>query len=381
MRYILFLFLLLLFPSFTYADDFHEGGDSFVNDFRDALGYGYRTLPLQGKCPMCVEFNLEDVKGSSVEYILNNVGLFDITSRDPKFGLIRNPQRYTSLDLPPFANASFIYWYLNEADHSVQIEKIKVFLSRYDSSLGDLRNVLFVNGHFEEIPTRVLFDIYPRAGIVKEYEGLGIVGQGKGGSLILDSLFVKPSVYFSHWELSVSNKKGYIRVYVKNSSDYLERNITYSHQEYSSTRDFLPNETYVYEYEVDIEENSSVGFASIHNPNSRKECIGFGEHLESNFIGESAIVVGVRKEGEILYPYVSSRLKPWGEAFCINRLAHTVHSMVIRYAEEEEVKGVESTESIDIVSLPKTAKLSILLSTLPLLVVVSGVWYYLKRKI
>lgn len=393
MRYVIVLILFLILPFTVYADEFFPSGDVGENMFLDALGYGYRALPRNDDCPVCVEYDEGSIEGYATDYIFENLGIFDIASRDARYGLIRNPNIATSLALPPFANVHFIYWYLNEVGYSVEISQIRAFVSRYNTNLGDLRNVLNVEGVYEDIPLRFSTGMYSRGGIVKSYDGLGVVEPGMGGSFILDSLYVNPSVYFQSWEASVIGERVLLRVYVENGSNYLEKDITYSHGEYSLKRDFEAQELYAYEYEIPFEGGTTFGYASLDNPNSRRECVGFGEHIESNYIEESAVVVGYRKEGDLSLPYISSRLKPWGESFCITRIAHTLHSPVIRYEgeieqeEEDLVKEVEevvvdnSGEVLGITVLPKTNVFSVLIFLPAFLVVLVVVWYYLKRKI
>lgn len=392
MRYISVLLLFLLLPFTVYADEFFPSGDVGGNMFLDALGYGYRALPRNDDCSTCVQYSEEDIQGFTTDYIFENLDIFDIARRDARYGLIRNPDIATSLALPPYANVHFIYWYVNEVGYSVEVDRIKAFVSRYNTNLGDLRNVLNVEGVYEEIPLRFTTGMYSRGGVVKSYDGLGIVEPGMGGSFILDSLYINPSVYFESWEASVIGGRVLLRVYVKNDSNFLEKDITYSHGEYSLKRDFQAHELYGYEYEIPFEGSGTFGYASLQNPNSRRECIGFGEHIESNYIEESAVVVGYRKEDGVSLPYISSRLKPWGDGFCITRIAHTLHSPVIRYEEEivqeeedlvEEVEGVEFDTDGDVLGvtvLPKTNVFSVLIFLPVFLVVLVVVWYYLKRK-
>lgn len=392
MRYVIVLILFLILPFTVYADEFFPSGDVGENMFLDALGYGYRALPRNDDCPVCVEYDEGSIEGYTTDYIFENLGIFDIASRDARYGLIRNPSIATSLALPPYANVHFIYWYTNEVGYSVEISQIKAFVSRYNTSLGDLRNVLNVEGVYEDIPLRFTTGMYSRGGIVKSYDGLGVVEPGMGGSFILDSLYINPSVYFQSWEASVIGERVLLRVYVKNGSDFLEKDITYSHGEYSLKRDFNPQELYAYEYEIPFEGGTTFGYASLNNPNSRRECIGFGESYESNYIEESAVVVGYRKEGDVSLPYISSRLKPWGESFCITRIAHTLHSPVISYGQQIVEEEGEVSERIDVVEsntdgevlgitvLPKTNVFSVFIFLPAFLVVLVVVWYYLKRK-
>ena len=385
---IFFSLFLLFFPLCVFADGFTTSGDLSENRYFDTLGFGVGNLPRKDKCPNCVEYSEYDFKGELSQHILNGISISDVTSSDPKYGLIRNPNLFASLSVPPYTNIDFIYWYRNNSGHDVEISQIKVYLSRYNTSQGDFRNVLNIEGIYESNSLQIYSWAYPRVGIVKNYNGLGVVNMGASGVVILDSVMVKNPIVFETWEAKVEDETVNLEVAVRNTSDVLEANIVFNHQEYSLKRDFQPNEVFVYKYEIPFEDIGNFGYVGIYNPNMRKECTSFGEHLDSTYIGDSAPISGVRGEG---FAYISSRVKPWGEAFCITRIPYTIYSSVMIYEQgkqeevhtEEESEEVvsEDSEVIGIYKLPQTNSKKISLPILLFLVVVLLVWYYLKRKI
>lgn len=386
LKKVLLIYLFFLFPSYILADGFTFSGDLSENQYFDTLGFGVRSLPKRGDCPNCVEY--DSVIGQDTQYILGNISILDITSIDPSYALIRNPNKYASLSVPPYTHVDFIYWYKNSTGHSVVIDEIKVYISRYYLSQGDLRNVLDITGVYESTDLRVFTWVYPRVGYFKSYDGLGVVNKDASGVVVLDTVLVKSPIIFDKWEASVNDGIVNMKVSVRNITNILEKDIVFSHGQYFFKRDFPPNEEYLYEYVLPYEDIGSFGYATISNPNFRKECTSFGEHLESYFIGDSAPMSGVRGDG---FNYIGSRVKPWGEAFCIMRTPYAIHSSEMAYVNENgeeiveegfpEVSNSENFEILGISKLPQTNYPFTCVPIFLFLVVVVVVWYYHKRKI
>lgn len=383
-------FLFLCVPSLIYADYFHPYGDCGENRFFDTLGYGIESLANEGDCPNCLQFDSEDVRGSDTGYLLNSVSLNDLTYPDFAYGLIRRPNLHSSVSVPPQSVVSFVYWYRNDSGESVNISSLGVFLSRAPVEFGDLRKVLDIEGQYEDPSFNIFTWSYKRYGILKRYEGLGIVNSNASGSIVLDSVTVKSPLIFEKWEAQVDQETALVRVYVKNISDLVLPNIEYTHSEFFLKRDFLAGEEYIYEYILDMESEDTLGYAGIYNPNVHKECAVLGEHMESYILGNAAVLFGVREDGNLLN-YAASRVKPFGEDFCVTRIAYRLYSSEMVLKQEEEIEDVIVEEGeptvvqesfvLGVNNLPKTATFSLAMF-LPLLfvVVVVVVWYYLKRK-
>lgn len=397
------IFLTLFFlslPSLIYADYFHPYGDCSQNRFFDTLGYGVESLAKRGECPNCLQFDSDDVKGSDTGYLLESVSLNDLTYPDFSHGLIRRPNLHSSVSLPPQSTVSFVYWYRNETGDRVNIPSLGVFLSKTLLELGDLRKVLDIQGEYEEPSFNILTWSYKRKGILKRYEGLGLINSNSTGSIVLDSVTVKSPLLFEKWEAQVDGGSALVRVYVRNISEYVLPNIEYTHSDFFLKRDFLAGEEYIYEYSVEVASEQSLGYAGIYNPNVHRECAVMGDHMDSYVVGNAVALFGVREDGNSLN-YAASRVKPFGEDFCVTRIAYTEYSgeIILKKDIEEEVEqdsvvdedDISEEESPTIIeggfvlgvkSLPKTSKFPLVMF-LPLLfvVVVVLVWYYLRRKV
>lgn len=365
MKRILISFVLLFCSlSGVFADDFFPYGETNENMYYDTLGYGIGELLESGKCPSCVGYNVEDVYGSKSDDILLETDIDDITEQDYKYGLVRLHGLYDEIALPPYSSVDFLYWSKNMAGQEVNISAIKVFLSRKYSYLGDLRNVLYIDGVYESLPIKYIVWEYPREGVVKTYEGLGLIADGEGivDGMRLDTAYVKSPLLFVKWEAEEIKEGVLVRVYVRNESDEILKDTVYTHREYLETRDYLANQEQVYEYVVDIAENGSLGYPGIYNPNIKKECVVRGEHMESNYVGDSPIVGGIREQDGGFLAYIGSRVKPYGYRFCVTRIPYTVYSSEIfleveNETEEAEIVKVEQAPSdvLGVQELPKTA--------------------------
>jgi len=103
----------------------------------------------------------------------------------------------------------------------------------------------------------------------------------------------------------------------------------------------------MYEYVVNMDENRSLGYASVYMPYESTECAVRGESMESNYTGQSAIVGGIREEGGQTLAYIGSRVKPFGIRFCVTRIPYTLYSGEILLPSKNEEEQERSEESND----------------------------------
>jgi len=351
-KILLFLFLFFLSFNTVYADRYFQDGNIMDNKYYDTLGFGIDTIEESKKCPNCIEYNVGDIVGVKTSDIVGSVNINDITTSDPVYGLIRVHGLYDEIALPPYSSLNFIYWSSNMAGSSVNIPLLKVFLSRINTWEGDLTKILNISGEYETLPIKYIVWDSNRSGIVKTYEGPGMVSD-QGGSvngIILDSVYVKSPLTFVRWEAQESEEGVLLRVYVKNDFDGVVYSVVYTHQQYSETRHFSAKEEHMYEYVVNMDENRSLGYASVYMPYDSTECAVRGETMESNYTGQSAIIGGIREENGHTLAYIGSRVKPYGIRFCVTRIPYTLYSGEIllpsnNQEEQEESNNNQSGES------------------------------------
>ncbi len=389
MRKILLCFVLLfLCINTVFADSyFSNDGDITYNRYFDTLGYGIGDLLESEKCSNCVEYDISKVSGTSSSWILSHINISDVTDDDWRYGLVRNWNVYDRVALPPYSSLDFIYWSENRVGEDINVTSLKVLLSKQDITNGDLRELLYIDGEYESIPIKYIIYNYPRDGIVKTYPGVGVVKNGGGfdGGMILDRVYVRPALQFIKWEAQRNEESVLVRVYVRNDSDIPLKDTVFTHNQYSLVRDFNPNEEYIYEYELEVGESLNLGYAGIYDPNENQQCAVKGEHMESNYVGESVIVAGVREKDSEYLSYIGSRVKPHMDSFCVTRIPYTLYSGEIILEEIEEDTAQEDVfieveesggEVLGIKKLPQTS-----INMFPFLVVFPLLWYYLLRRL
>ncbi len=389
MRKILPFVLLFFCFKNIYAGEFVKEGDISQNQYFDTLGYGIDNLLESRECPNCVEYDVNKVYGTKSSNILSSTDIGEITEVDQSYGLVRKPGIYDRIALPPYSSLNFIYWSKNAEQENVNISSLKVFLSRQELYMGDLRQVLYIDGEYENFFVNYKGYSFLRGGITKTYQGMGIVLSGGGvtNGMILDTVYIRPALEFLKWETQIVDGKAQMRIYVVNVSNKLLNNVVFKHGEYTNVRNFNPNEEYVYEYTLEVGESSNLGYAGIYDPNTIEECAVIGQDTGSNSIGDSAIVGGVRESNSVYLQYISSRVKPWAEAFCITRIPYTLYSGEMKlkdYGEEvqsediseEEIQKEDIGSVLGIKKLPQTGSSN----TFCFLVVFPILWYYLLRR-
>lgn len=398
-RFIVSLFVFCSFVSPVLADRFFRDGDIMENRYFDTLGYTIGDLIQSNQCPNCIKYDTNDIKGSKSSEVLGTVHIDDVTDLDPIYGLMRLHSLYDEVSLPPYSKVDFIYWSKNTSDTDVNIFSLKMFLSRKYSYQGDITKLVDIQGEYESLPIKYIIWEYPRNGLVKTYPGIGVIQPNEGVlyGMRVDSAYIKSPLVFEKWEARYEGEDLILSVYVKNESEEVLPNVNYTHQEYTEIRDFNKDEEYVYEYAVQVDEEGSLGYVGIYNPNTQRECIARGENVESTFVGDSPVVGGIREENGGYMAYIGSRVKPFGYTFCITRIPYTLYSQEIfltpPVAEEEigeeeivqeeveeqipiEENVVELEEEVlGITQLPKTGKY-----INSFLVVLLILWYYLLRR-
>lgn len=371
------LCLLILFKAVVYADEYFPDGDITYNRYVDTLGYGISELLESKKCPNCVQYESSKVEGSFTKEVLLNSTISDVTEDDWRYGLVRKWNIYDRVALPPYSSLNFIYWSENRAWEEVNISSLKVLLSREDINNGDLRELLYIEGEYGELPVKYIVYNYPRTGIIKEYPGLGKISVNGGfrKGKVIDTVYVKPAIEYVKWEAQESGENLRVRITVRSVSKRVLKDILFRHNEYSFKRDFQPLEEYTYDYFLTNTEDNNIGYTSIDDPNETEQCVVLGENMESNFVGESVIVGGIREREGVSLPYIGSRIKPLKESFCVKRIPYTLYSEEIEMESKQVVENSSEEDILGVKKLPQTGKgLSYFLVVFPLL------WYYLLRR-
>ncbi len=383
---LIFILLFISLPISVYADEFFPRGELNMNRYMDTIVFGISKIPQIGDCAGCIQFEASAVKGAYTDTILSSVSMEDITYPDTQYGLVRVAQRYDSVAVPPFSQINFVYFYSNETGAIVDISKLGIFLTTADRN-GPYY-LLDINAEYSGVLLKLSSIQDMRYGFLKMYEGLGIVNAGAKGSFVLDTVSVKSPLEFKNWEMELNGDVASLKITVENESEEYLNGIEYEHKEFYLKRNFSAYESYVYEYLLSNVDYESIGYPSIFNGNIKMSCSVRGQSVESGMVGNSAIMYGVRRDGNLTLNYVGSRTKPIIDSFCVTRLPYRMYAPKLFKEEKdveqenEEVLGVKgSSEVVGLVRLPQTGKIGVYKFLPVFLVVIAILCYYHIRRL
>ncbi len=189
----------------------------------------------------------------------------------------------------------------NDSGDDVEIEGWNFFLSRAESSLGDIGNFLVKDVDF--LSANYLFDgeEFSRQGYAKPFSSSVEVVGGDTSFVHLGSLDIFQPFEISSfdWTPNILENGDLVVDFVlvsKNIASFELKDIEFTHGDFYEKRDFSSNEEYVYEYSVNFGKNYSGGLNlldsfEIHSGSSRLECAvsgsldldGFGDSRSLNY--------------------------------------------------------------------------------------------------
>jgi hypothetical protein len=327
-----FFLLLLFLPTPVSADDFCTNGDSAFNSFRQTTAIAVSQYP---GIESGIEYLEDDVFGSSTDYVLQNYTILDMAT---VLNMRRIPNILDRVSGPPGTDIDLIYLYLNETGHDIEILKLAMFFSRDTSSNGDWTKVLDFKTSNANWGLRDVFfsnKWLVKKGFLKEYEGLGVIERGQGGVFVLDSMTISNPIQINNVEIEENEGILNMKVVVGNSSNEMLENIQFEHYDYSTEFTLYPYEEILLTYSLEKEEE--INSSSIHNPNSRTECIVLGSPFHFWDRSSAVTVLALRHKGWVNGAYV----QPAEESFCITRIPYTFTSDIYDYYNDDEVLDYE----------------------------------------
>jgi hypothetical protein len=288
--------------------------------------------------------------------------------------------------------------YLYRSTEEILLEKIRFSVSRNTSTSGDLSKILKI----DELSNDIVIskwgnvDLY-KEGIGKQYVLNRNLLAGEEGRILLGTYEVIQPIQISSWELipNVEKQEVNLKVVVKNVTQEYLNNVEYEHCGHLSVRDFLPEEEYIYSYELEKSitegEDFELGNINISDPNTKTESSVYGSRYYQYFLSDAIPVYAYFNGGWFSGAYV----QPEGSSFSVQRLPYSFVSEDITYtyvedvdngvdngegSHEKKILGIQQSILENIKELPKTyiSNNRIILS---LLVVDIYLWYsFLKKR-
>jgi hypothetical protein len=368
---ILILFFLLLLISPVYSDDFNVSGDGALNEYYQTTAITVSYFPDHYEYEKGITYDLSEIYGLDTYDVLNDYSIGGLTTM---WYSRRVPNVVDRVAGPPGTVIDILYLYFNDTKHDVDISKIVIPFSRNIPSMGNWNNIVthFSNtAIFRSIDVSFDNKVIRKEGMLKKYEGLGLVANGAMGSRILDTIMISNPLEVVSTQIQELDGYLNIQILIRNNSTEKLNDIIFEHEEYVEVFTLLPADEIFLEY--NLEKKEDLGYYRITNPNTKTECVIYGSNYYNWLQPNAVTVLAYREDGGWIN---GAHVQPVGESFCITRLPYSTTSSVLKYekqtvgdnileteeviAKEEgstnelnNVLGVDSTTGM---SLPKTAK-------------------------
>ena len=130
---LLFLFVFLLLNTPVSADGFDIIYNSSFNQYRQTTGLSYSYLPeSKDAFQPSIFYDFSLVEGFNTEDVWGNYTLGSLTENSY---WQRKPSLLSRVSGPPGTQIDLLYYYLNEAGHNIEVNKILLPFSRGNYSL------------------------------------------------------------------------------------------------------------------------------------------------------------------------------------------------------------------------------------------------------
>ncbi|MDD3474490.1 MAG: hypothetical protein PHP08_01130 [Candidatus Dojkabacteria bacterium] len=337
---IIFFVLNIFLPQVAYAleDKFYSTISFSIDEVEDDKVKLYRTP--------------YEIRGEYTDDILFNTAINDLTTNELETRIYNKYERVT---VRPLSTVDVGYYWYNNTSEELDIESIRIPLSRQITYRGDLTEILSDIGFEDGV---IYTDSLNKGGKYLEVDGVGLISSQSSGSVVIETLTVKLPVEITDYEIEyMSEYTSKVTFTVRSTvSQYLnDVLINYSgsvdiRMDFESYEEFTVS---VYK-QCDLVGNEvNCGPMRIKNPNIKMVCGIYGSPW-SGYINPDSITV-FNKIGDDWI--VGSRAQPDVESFCITRLPYiyTTEDM-IGYIDLPEITDEEYwSDLLDIEILPITS--------------------------
>lgn len=397
--FFLSVFFVVFFCTPAFADGFSDSGDSSQSNFYNTISY----VIDRGELPMITEgenslsYEQGSIYGKEFPLIGNEVfSIFFYNGYWRENGV--NEGTYVSA--PPGGTVKVVYQYWNNAGHQVDIPEIILAYSR--NNLDPSYFKYFADFTFGEplstaLPIYFGGTSYLRSGILRLYNGVGVIGNGEYGFKILDEVKLRQPIHIKSIDTEEFEDGVKISVRVKNESNDELNNLVIKQgdcsEDFSLTQFEEKELTCILQKELEAGVETDLGFIQIQNNATVRRCSVVGSNFSPTFEPNSISTFSFRDDGGWVN---GASIGPSQESFCIERIPYTLSSSKIVFTkregnEQNEISEVETPtiEESQVLGsntaefeLPKTGFFAwnILLGSVVLLVLDVFLWYSVLRK-
>ena len=343
MKYILSIFLLLLTsvnPIFALDEGFYS-----------TISLSYQPIEKEE-----LIFNEFEIVGEITEDVVRE-NTMDLLTTDGYRQRIYN--KFERVSVPPFTKIDIGYYWYNNTPEIVNVEKVRIPLSREIQYRGDVTKLLYDIGFKEGVTCT---NVICRGGKYVEFDGPGLISsnmyQNARKGIVLGTLTVKPSVEISKYEITdLGGKYFKLKIYVRNNTEEYLKNIWINYKgNVSKIIELQSYEEQVLEVYKECEYNEeyiNCGKIRIYDNNTRAHCWVYGSSWD-NYLRPDSISLFNRIDDEWV---LGAQTKPEVESFCIQRIPYRywTEDMVIYKEAPPEIETHQYWENLlDIEVLPIT---------------------------
>ena len=277
-----------------------------------------------------------EIVGEYTQDILRNLTIGDLTTNEFE---TRIYNKYERIAVRPLSKIDIGYYWFNNTAEGIDIETIRIPMTRQVSGRGDLPDIVYDIG-FQTVKTCT--SSICKGGKSLDVDGVGIVSPQSVDTLstgvVLDTLTVKLPIEITEYQIEYMNEyTSKIIFKVKNNVNEYLTNVLIN---YTGSVDIpIDLEAYqeitvtVYKQCDLVGEEVHCGSMRIKDPNTKTHCMIYGSPW-SGYNNPDSITVFNKISDEWIS---GSRVQPDRESFCIQRLPYIyITEDMIGYIEIEE---------------------------------------------
>lgn len=340
----------LLFITFLFPTNILAAVDSA---YFSTITFSIGSLPTEN-----LTYSSNKVVGEYTDNLLRDKNIDFLTSDSYRR---RTYNHYERVSVPPYSEVDIGYYWYNNTPDTVDVETIRLPLSKGDPSEGDLTNILYDIG-FEQGET--CSNTLCRDGKYIDIDGVGLISsdmyKDRKRGVVIETLTVLPSVEITKYEIQYSIEHlSKITLYVQNSTGDSLSGIWINYSGVSNILlNFEPYESKVLEVykrcEL-IDDHINCGSMRIHDWDSQEHCMAFGSSWD-DYLDPDSISVLNKIGDEWIF---GAQTQPTLDTFCIERIPYvfTTEELIVDIEPEEpEVTQEEYwRDLLDIDILPITS--------------------------
>lgn len=303
------------------------------NAFYSTISFSIRSI---GKERMT--YSSSDILGEYTYDVVRKKNIGDLTSDEYK---TRIYNQYHHVSLPPYSEIDIGYYWYNNTPETLNVETIRVPMSRQSQNRGDITDLVYDIGFQEGI---TVTSTHQKGGKFLDVEGIGLLSSDMHGNLkrgiILETLTVKLPIEITKYDIEyLGEYNSRIWIHVRNATNQQLKNVWINYKgDVSQIIDLEPYEEKVLETYKQcnlLGDELNCGTVRIIDNNTKTECTMYGTPWDNYYQPDSITVFNKIDDSW----FSGAQIQPEFESFCIQRIPYT-------YTTEEIIVEIEPEEPV-----------------------------------